>query len=360
MTKILALYLPQFHQIKENDEWWGEGYTEWNVIKASKKLSKWSNYPRSPKDDYYYDLSKYVDIKHQVELANQYGVDGFILYSYYSLGNLLLEKPAEIIHENSNLNINYCFSWANHDWMRTWFSYNKEMLRKQEYAESYQDIINQFNYYLPFFKDSRYIKNVNKPVFFIYDYNSIPNFLEFKKIWNKMAIENGFDGIFFVQTLGGKNLVWDTNYLDACFDFEPTYTTFKYMKSSHKFNRFKRGIKKIFKHKRVVNYFNYNKVSNIMIKREENDKNHYLGSFAEWDNTPRHSHNGTIFKNFSLEKFEEQLDNQFAKSIKYGKDFLIIDAWNEWGEGAFLEPDNVYQNKKLEIIKKIKDKYEGE
>lgn len=353
MTKVLALYLPQFHSIPENDKWWGKGFTEWNVVKKAKKLNNVTKQPRIPKLGYY-DLSKVDNIKRQVELANQYGVDGFVIYSYYSNGQKLLEKPAELILENADINISYCFSWANHDWMRTWFTYNREMLRKQEYAESKKDVIDHFNYLLPYFKDVRYIKHENKPVLCIYDYEAIPDFDLYHETWNELAIKEGFDGIYFVQTLGGHHLDWKKDKFDASFDYEPTYTTFLNMSRQHEINRIKRAIKKILHTKWLVNYFDYNSVCNNIEARDDNDPNHLLGVFAEWDNTPRHSHNGTVFKNFTVERFEQCLYMQLKKSINHKKPFLIIDAWNEWGEGAYLEPDNFTNYKKLEAIESVK------
>lgn len=354
MTKVLALYLPQFHAIPENDEWWGDGFTEWNVVKKAKKICKYINQPKVPLMGYY-NLSNVEDIKRQVHLANKYRIDGFVIYSYYSKGKTLLETPANLILSHKELNIDYCFSWANHDWMRTWFSYNREMLRKQEYADNEEEIKEHFNYLLPFFQDKRYIKENNKPVMFIYDFEAIPNFEIYKKVWSEQAQMHGFDGIYFVQTLGGYNLNWIQNLMDACFDFEPTYTTFKNMKLQHSINRIKRALKRIIKVNRVTNYFDYRAVCSKMEKREENDKNHFLGVFAEWDNTPRHSHNGTVFKHFSIERFKECFSKQYAKSIRFNKPYLIIDAWNEWGEGAMMEPDSVYQYRKLETIKEIRD-----
>ena len=163
-TKILALYLPQFHQIPENDEWWEEGFTEWNVVKRAKKLSKYSIQPRIPLEMNYYDLSKVESIRKQAVLAKEYNVDGFVIYSYYSNGKMLLEKPAKIILDHPDIDVKYCFSWANHDWRRNWFQYNKELLRAQEYAATDEQILEHFYYMLDFFKDTRYIKIDNKPV----------------------------------------------------------------------------------------------------------------------------------------------------------------------------------------------------
>lgn len=354
MCKILALYLPQFHQIPENDEWWGEGFTEWNVVKKAKAINRNVIQPRIPKDGYY-DLSKVENIRRQVELANKYGIDGFVMYSYYSNGKTLLQKPADIVLNNPDINISFCFSWANHDWMRTWFEYNRELLRKQEYASNVQQIKEHFYYLLPYFKDSRYIMHDNKPVMFIYSYESFPDFDVYKKTWNELAIEEGFSGIFFVQTLGGHNYTWNRQVFDACFDFEPTYTTFSQMQCQHAINRIKRGIKHITKGKWITNYFDYNKVCRFMEKRVCEEPNHFLGMFAEWDNTPRHSHNGTVFTNFTIERFKQCFKSQLQKSIKYKKPFLVIDAWNEWGEGAYLEPDNIYGYGKLEAIRSCID-----
>lgn len=355
MTRVLALYLPQFHQTRENDEWWGEGFTEWNVVRKAKSLSPYSIQPRVPENGYY-DLSDVNDIRKQAELANEYGVDGFVIYSYYSNGKLLLNKPAELILENPDINISYCFSWANHDWMRTWFSYNKEMLRKQEYASNREQVMQHFCYLLPYFNDDRYIKVNNRPVLFIYDYEAFPDFELYKTEWNKLAIENGFAGLHLVQTLGGHHLEWNTDLFDSCFNFEPTYTTFLQMQKDHKINRIRRAIKKVFKTKWIPNYFDYNRICSYMESRNEDDKNHYLGAFAEWDNTPRHKDNGTIYKNFSIDRFKKNLEALLFQSVQNNKDFLIIDAWNEWGEGAFLEPDEYYHYQKLEAIREAKKK----
>lgn len=354
--KVLALYLPQFHRVPENDEWWGEGFTEWDVVKKSKQFYNDIPHPRVPTWGYY-DLSVKENLIRQAETAKEYNVDGFVMYNYYSNGKCLLSKPSEILLANKEIDINFCFSWANHDWLRTWFSYNRELLQKQEYATNKKQMKEHFMYLFRFFADERYIKIKNKPVLFIYNYKDIINFEEYKELWNLLAIENGFDGIYLVQTLGGKNLEINEELFDACYDFEPTYTTFKQLKGQHNINKFRRGIKKITRATFLSNTFDYKKVTQTMINRNESEANHFLGVFAEWDNTPRHNHNGTVFKNFNLETFRLQFDNQYKKSIENNKELLIIDAWNEWGEGAYLEPDTHWKDGKLKVIKDVVDSY---
>ena len=354
-TKVLALYLPQFHQIPENDEWWGEGFTEWNVVKKAKKICKYSNQPRVPLNGDYYDLSKVENIEKQAKLAKSYNVDGFVIYSYYSNGKLLLEKPAQLLLGNKSINIEYCFSWANHDWRRNWFQYNKELLRAQEYASCDEQILEHFNYLLPYFKDERYIKINNKPVLFIYNYASIPNIERYIEVWNKAAVNNGFSGMFFVQTLGAQTLEWKKDLFEACFDFEPSYTSLN-MHFACGINSIKRRWSKIYRPKSVINSFNYKKVCRRMLKRVYNDPYHCYGIFTEWDNTPRHEINGTVYKKFSLKEFEKQVKGQLQKAKNSGCPFVVIDAWNEWGEGAFLEPDESLGYGKLEILKKYNAK----
>ena len=148
---------------------------------------------------------------------------------------------------------------------------------------------------------------------------------------------------------------WNKTIFESCFDFEPTYTTFLSMKQQHTVNRIRRYITSKLKINYVPNYFDYKRVCVEMIKRNDNESNHWLGSFAGWDNTPRHKYNGTIYKNFSLTAFENTLKEQYSKSIENHKPFIIIDAWNEWGEGAYLEPDKYYKFGKLEVIKRVKN-----
>ena len=124
--RIIALYVPQFHEIKENNIWWGEGYTEWNAVKNAKRISKKQIQPRVPLNDNYYDLLDVKTLKWQAKLANEYGIYGFCFYHYWFSNDLqLLEKPAEILLANPSISINYMFCWANESWTRTWYGLDK-------------------------------------------------------------------------------------------------------------------------------------------------------------------------------------------------------------------------------------------
>lgn len=134
MTKIIPFYLPQFHTIPENDEWWGKGFTEWTNVRKAKPYRKGQSQPRIPLNDNYYDLSKVETLRWQAELANKYGIYGFCFYHYWFNGKLLLEKPSQNLLANKDIPLKFCFSWANEPWARTWDGKNTEVLMPQEYG----------------------------------------------------------------------------------------------------------------------------------------------------------------------------------------------------------------------------------
>lgn len=189
--KILALYLPQYHRIPENDNWWGEGFTEWINVKKGTPLFKGHYQPKIPLNNNYYDLSDGNGEvwRWQAELAREYGIYGFCIYHYWFEGKMLLEKPMEILLRRKDIDVNYCICWANETWRRTWYGLRNEVLIEQTYGTE-DDWKNHFKYLLPFFKDSRYIKIKNRPVIHIYRSSEIENLSLMRTLWDSMAIEN--------------------------------------------------------------------------------------------------------------------------------------------------------------------------
>lgn len=342
-TKLIAFYLPQFHQIKENDEWWGEGFTEWTNVKKSKSLYKGHNQPRVPLNKNYYDLSKKETLEKQSYLAKKYGVHGFCFYHYYFNGKKLLEKPVEILLENEDIDLNYCFSWANEPWTRSWDGKTKNILMSQSYGKE-REWKEHFEYLLPFFKDERYLKKENKPIFLIYRTNNIPNCEEMINYWNQLAIINGFDGIFLIETLNSFQKKPSLISSNGVVEFEPMLTMRHYLKPITQLKRLLR--KKI----GLLDTVDYNEVWERIIKRNINySKECYLGAFVGWDNTPRKGKKGLVIENSTPEKFGKYLKNQLDKSTT---EFIFVNAWNEWAEGAYLEEDQLNKNLYLKEIQK--------
>ena len=182
--KVLALYLPQYHCFKENDEWWGKGFTEWTNTKKAKPLYRNHYQPKEPLNDNYYDLSNVDVMINQAKLAKKYGVSGFVYYHYWFNGKKLMEKPLELMRKNKGVDMNYCLSWANEPWTRSWDGKAKEILIDQCYGDK-SDWTKHYNYLSNFFSDDRYIKIDNKPVLFIYRINSIENHDEMISLWKK-------------------------------------------------------------------------------------------------------------------------------------------------------------------------------
>ncbi|EFO1159702.1 hypothetical protein DW524_07110, partial [Escherichia coli] len=202
---IIAYYLPQYHEVKENNEWWGKGFTEWTALKKAKKYFP-SQKIRLPTDFLgYYDLTESRIIEKQFELAEENGVSGFCLWTYwFGNGEKILEKPLTLILENK-LNVRYCVAWANH----SWYNKSKGLLLKEQKYLGEKDYTDFFYYLLPHFKSDNYLKKDNKPIVTIFDPNSIPDLFLFISLWNNLAKENGYEGIYFI----GDFTSYNSNYV---------------------------------------------------------------------------------------------------------------------------------------------------
>lgn len=359
--KILAYHLPAYHRIPENDKWHGEGFTEWVTTKKGVEFSKNQHQPRIPLNKKYYNLSNIEDLKWQCEIARKYGVDGFCFYHYWFNGKKIFEKPTEQLLKEKNIGIDYCFAWANEEWRNTWSDKldEPELLLAQDY-DNLQDWKNHFDYLLQFFKDDRYIKVDNKPIFLIYHIEDIPEYDKRFSEWNKLAIENGFNGIYLIQMVNNdmsRKLV--TNVVDAKVDFEPVRSLASHEKYAIRPWRIRRTfydkfVKRNLLHNYIFDVVNYNKFCNSLLKKEyTKDKNYYYSAVVDWDNTPRKGKRGWFIKNSTPKSFYEYMKKIYKKTLEEEKQFIFVFAWNEWGEGAYLEPDTRNEYKYLESIDKV-------
>lgn len=352
--KKFAYYLPQFHRIAENDKWWGKGFTEWVNVKKAKCLFSGHKQPIIPLNKNYYSLENPNTLVWQAELAKKYGVDGFIFYNYYFCGKKLLEKPAELLLKNKNIPMNFFFCWANHSWYRSWEG-SKELLLKQTYGNK-EDWEQHFQYLLPYFKDTRYEKKNNKPLFQIYK----ADFKEFSSIFsyfNKRCQEEGFAGLYLFISETNYNIVNDSQ--NKPYDFEFTYSI---REPDACLNEYRKNVFHKIKNRlgtysrafgtKYIDLYDGNKLYEIMEKKHF-DNSIARGIFFSWDNTPRHGYRGFVIQN--LQK------NNYIKYMNSIKDieFLFINAWNEWCEGMILEPTEENKYKYLEWIKEWSAKDEN-
>lgn len=362
--KVLAMYLPQYHEVKENNEWWGEGYTEWDAVRNAKPLFQEHTQPRVPYNENYYDLSD-IDAKTwawQASLAQKYGVYGFCIYHYwFKDGRQLLEKPMEILLNHPEIDIHYSICWANETWRRSWYDQTYEVLLKQDYGDE-SDWERHFDYLLDFFKDKRYIKIGNKPVINIYRTFEIDRLEEMISSWNRLAKKNGFEGIFVVSGTGMHGMDNRIECIDAFYGFEPGHSLTHNLPKLKRFMYKAKGfgnheLNKIRKIKRLERTIDidwlYDASLNFLSKSTE--RKVFPGICPMWDNTPRRGHLGFVTLKSTPHVFYEQLVRLSDYVPKAPYNYLYVNAWNEWGEGAYLEPDKHYKYGYLEAIKKAVD-----
>jgi hypothetical protein len=330
--KMIAFYLPQFHTIPENDEWWGEGFTEWTNVRKAKPLFPGHYQPRVPLGEDYYDLLDPEVMRRQARLAQEYGIYGFCYYHYwFKDGKKLLEKPVESMLQDPAVNIPFCLSWANENWSRTWNGSKNDVLMEQDYGRE-DEWEKHFDYLLPFFRDERYIKLDGKPLFIIYKPHLIPHIGKMLKYMRKRAIECGFEGM----VLASQHPTWllYRRHLNFAFDYNLAFAPALVL-------YFTKPLLVILKKKIKRTYIehDYDKAWHFVLQYNKKSKKAIPCAFTGWDNTPRNIR-GHIFKGSTPERFAEHLKELSA--LNTPTDLLFINAWNEWAEGAYLEPDERY------------------
>lgn len=355
--KAMAIYLPQYHRVKENDEWWGEGFTEWTAVKQAERYYDGHYQPRIPLNENYYDLSDKKTLEWQAKLARQYGIFGFCFYHYYfKNGKKILEKPAENLLIWNDIPLNYCFSWANMPWQRTWsnFTLGGSWASKfEKYREDENPILLQqdygdekawkahFDYLLPFFKDIRYVKIEGKPVFMFHVVEDIACISEMVSFWRIWAEENGFPGLYLIGAV--RNGYQEYPMLDALYVQEPAALMTDYILYS---DDSKKDI--------CTRYNNYEDACRwSVLKRYQQNSRVFYSAFPGYDTTPRHGKRGIIFDSATPEKFEKSFREVCRKSVQSNNELVFINAWNEWGEGNYLEPDTKYGYGFLEAVQKV-------
>lgn len=339
---VFAYYLPQFHEVEENNIWWGKGFTEWTNVKEAIPYNR-KQIIRYPSELGYYTLDNENIIEKQYNLAKKYGIDTFCFWHYwFDDDQTILEKPADIIL-NSDIDVRFCFSWANH----TWKNKTKNLVLKEQKYNF--DLDRYFSYLLKYFKDYRYRKIDNKPVFFIYDAKNARNYSELKNRFNQLAIDEGFNGIYFIlensteetfNDLGGDAYLNSGQFLgfrNALYRIRD--------KVYYNLGRYAWKIPRFYPYEKCVKYIN----SNISADSKE-----IPVIFPGWDSTIRHKKGGVCFYGTSPSAFEINL--QSAYKILIDRDeterVLVIKSWNEWAEGNFIEPCNIYGREYLEMFAK--------
>ena len=360
--KILAFYLPQYHRTKENDEWWGEGFTEWTNMKNAKPLFEGHQQPKIPENNEYYDLLDVNVMKKQILQAKNAGIYGFCVYHYWFGSKLLLEKPMENYLRDDECDFPFCFSWANETWTNAWATdddANRKVLIKQEYG-NVDEWERHFQYLLPFFKDRRYIKEGNKPLLVIYRPQYIPSLTERVAYYQKRAKAEGFDGLIICAQ--HVSFSTDTHVDKKCIDYRIEYQPGYAMHNLEKHSKFavlKANLRNWLKDKGIsyrsiakkeIQFYDYDELWETVLNQKVEDRV-MPGAFIDWDNSPRYGMRSKVCKGVTAEKFEKYFIRLITKAkVEYQSDYIFVFAWNEWSEGGNLEPDNWNGTKFLDAI----------
>ncbi|WP_324671907.1 glycoside hydrolase family 99-like domain-containing protein [Hymenobacter sp. GOD-10R] len=352
--RALAIYLPQFHPIPENDEWWGMGFTEWtNVAKAQSRFP--GHYqPQLPTDLGFYDLRVTETRQLQVDMARQYGIQGFCYYHYWFNGRRILERPFEEVLASGQPDFPFCLCWANENWTRRWDGQEAEVLLKQDYSK--EDDLLHIQYLAKVFADPRYIRIDNKPVFIVYRTELFPNIRETVETWRKECIRLGIGEIYLirVERFSGNTSPTETGF-DAAMEFQPDGHDFpeRYYGSLKEKLLVKAGLQTSpYQRDQVYLYEQY--IENVMARPQAAYKKFPCVTPA-WDNSARRKENALIIHGSTPALYEKWLKHASDTFIPYSKDenLLFINAWNEWAEGNHLEPCQKWGRQYLEATARV-------
>ena len=372
-SKLIAMYFPQLHSIPENDAWWGTGFTDWDNVKTGEPQYSDHYQPRIPLGRKYYDQSKLDTLHWQVQLAKQYGVYGFCHYHYWFDGKQLLETPTNLMLENKDIDFPFCLSWANETWSRRWDGHDNHILIQQTHPPSKIRWKKHYDYLIKAWKDPRAIKVEGKPVFVIYRPQHIDKIDEMLQYWRELAVLDGLPGLYFIfqkqYDLPNRECL---NGFDGLFQFQPfeainspTFDKssmrhsywFKLVRSlPEKYQDILRGLRAKFVKELTFHDYAAAWQKAVEIRNDERLAT-YPGAYVDWDNASRYKKRATIFRGASPELFL----HWFSKLVgsmplrQLPENFIFLNAWNEWSEGTYLEPDERYGFQYLEAVKMVLD-----
>jgi GT2 family glycosyltransferase/glycosyltransferase involved in cell wall biosynthesis len=349
--KPLAFYLPQFHPIPENNLWWGEGFTEWTNVTRATQQYQGHYQPRRPGDLGYYDLRLKETQVAQAKLAKEYGLHGFCYYYYWFDNKKMLNLPIENMLKDKDVDLPFCVCWANENWSRNWDGQNRYVLLEQNYSD--ETNMNFIKEIAQMFKDSRYIRYNGKPLLVIYRIKIIPNFPQVAQMWREYCREIGIGEIHIASVrFGLETLEHDASYygVDSFVLFPPHEAGRKDLRSSvpHLNKNFHGEI------------FDYDYVVESDIEKHNTQySNLHRGAMMGWDNTARRMESSRIFHGATPLKFRKWLKNIKVQHEHYSQDnnesLVFINAWNEWAEGTYLEPDQKFSKAYLEACSSVFD-----
>jgi hypothetical protein len=322
-ARLIAFYLPQFHPIPENDEWWGKGFTEWTNVARARPLFRGHYQPHLPADLGFYDLRLPETRQAQVDLAREYGIHGFCYYHYWFKGRRLLERPLTEVLASGKPDFPFCLCWANENWTRRWDGHEEEILVAQEYCE--EDDKEHIRWLVDAFRDERYIRVGGKPLFLVYRANDLPDPVRTASIWREEARRTRVGEIFLcrVESFAGERDDPGEIGFDASVEFQPDWCQFGPTR-----------------HRGANEVYDYASVLERMLQKEPPGYTRFPCVMPSWDNAARRRSGATILHGSTPQLYQKWLTRALLTSehSKETDGIVFVNAWNEWAEGNHLEP----------------------
>lgn len=347
-ARLIAFYLPQFHPIPENDEWWGKGFTEWTNVGKAKPLFRGHYQPHVPADLGYYDLRVPETRAAQAEMAKEYGIEAFCYYHYWFAGRRILERPFNEVLQSGQPDFPFCLCWANQTWTGIWHGNPGRVLIEQTYP-GFEDHKQHFNVLLKAFTDSRYLKIDDKPVLLIFRPNELYESVNVIEFWKELALKAGLGGLYVI----GVTEMPEWNPHEYGFDasvIQRLPSTKKWVSRRYPLKWF---INKYQRLTRKPVIYSYRDELPEALACVDNNIITYPCIIPNWDNTPRSGNKGIVLHESTPELFRSNFKKILTATEKKSKEknLIFIKSWNEWAEGNHLEPDLKFGRAYLEIIR---------
>lgn len=363
--QIIAFYLPQYHPFKENDEWWGRGFTEWTNVGKAKPLFKGHNQPRVPTELGYYDLRLPIIREQQAELAREAGVTAFCYWHYwFGNGKRLIPEVFDEVLDTGKPDFPFCLGWANHSWYaKNWNAdgtTTERLLMEQTYP-GIEDEKMHFAYLLKAFKDSRYLKIDGRPLLYIFAPQDLPK--EYLCNFREWAKAEGFPGLYVVANISKPSYQEE----QAMTDGYDAISHQRLASNLHEGNTTKdkiirqlqirwEKVKGVLFH-RPPFMVDYSKCYHSLIRECDKKENVIPVLLPQWDHTPRSGWNGSLLVNATPSIFYKHINEALAAVREKTHPILFLKSWNEWGEGNMMEPDMTYGRGFIEALRKALDDY---
>jgi lipopolysaccharide biosynthesis protein len=364
-VRVIAYYLPQFHPIPENDQWWGAGFTEWTNVTKARPHFRGHHQPNLPADLGFYDLRVPETRAAQAEMARQYGVEGFCYWHYWFAGERLLQRPFEEVLASGQPNFPFCLGWANETWSAgMWKSGDGKKIIKEQTYPGREDYDRHFDYLLSAFHDPRYLRVDGKPILVIYRPLKIPECRIWLDYLRELADKNGLPGLHLIATLNDDERDWDakTKGFDAVTVWpltrltqqaKPFQPAARLIKSLRKIGAdpIAKVLRRAFDASEQI--FDYDQIVDLLLDPGRADLPTYQMAIPNWDTTPRYGKRATVLHNSTPQAFGRHLRQVIDWTLKRpaNEQIIFLKSWNEWAEGNYVEPDLRFGRRYLETLR---------